>query len=37
VLLEGLKTAADFFFDEANKQLIVPDMVAGTLTFLPLK
>jgi len=37
VLLEGLKTAADFYFDEAQKQLIVPDMVAGTLTFLPLK
>lgn len=37
VLLEGLKTAADFFFDEAHKQLIVPDMVAGTLTFVPLE
>ncbi|MFM7056803.1 MAG: SMP-30/gluconolactonase/LRE family protein [Planctomycetota bacterium] len=37
VLLEGLKTAADFFFDETHKQLIVPDMVAGTLTFVPLK
>jgi hypothetical protein len=37
VLLEGLKTAADFYFDEAHKQLIVPDMVAGTLTFLPLQ
>jgi sugar lactone lactonase YvrE len=37
VLLEGLKTAADFFYDETQKQLIVPDMVGGTLTFVPLK
>jgi hypothetical protein len=36
ILLEGLKTAADFYFDERHNQLIVPDMVAGTLTFLPL-
>jgi hypothetical protein len=36
VLLEGLTTAADFFHDEAGRQLIVPDMIAGTLTFLPL-
>lgn len=37
VLLEGLKSAADFYFDDVQKQLIVPDMAAGTLTFLPLK
>lgn len=37
VLLEGLKTAADFFFDAKNQQLVIPDMVAGTLTFLPLE
>lgn len=36
VLLDGLKTAADFCFDETGKQLIVPDMAAGTLTFIPL-
>lgn len=35
VLLEGLKSAADFYYDEPNKQLIVPDMLSGTLTFLP--
>lgn len=37
LLLEGLKTAADFYYDAAGKQLIIPDMVAGTLVFLPLK
>ena len=37
VILDGLKTAADFFHDAANKQLIVPDMVGGTLTFLPIE
>ena len=36
VILDGLKTAADFFYDAKNKQLIVPDMVGGTLTFLPI-
>lgn len=37
VLLEGLKSAADFFYDGKNKQLIIPDMIAGTLIFLPLE
>jgi len=37
VLLEGLITAADFFHDRKNRQLIIPDMLAGTLTFLPLQ
>lgn len=37
VLLEGLTTAADFFHDERNRQLIIPDMLGGTLTFLPLR
>jgi hypothetical protein len=37
VILEGLKTAADFFHDRKNQQLIIPDMVAGTLVFLPLE
>lgn len=36
VLLEGLTTAADFFLDLKNKELVIPDMVAGTVTFLPL-
>lgn len=37
VLHEGLQTAADFFFDAKHNQLIVPDMVAGKLIFLPLE
>ena len=37
VLLEGLKSAADFFYDPANKQLVIPDMIGGTLTFLPIE
>lgn len=37
VLLEGLTTAADFFHDRKNRQLIIPDMLGGTLTFLPLE
>lgn len=37
VILDGLKSAADFFYDAKNKQLIVPDMIAGTLTFLPIE
>ena len=37
VLSEDFTTAADFFFDRKNKQLIVPDMIEGTLTFLPLE
>ena len=36
VIFEGLKSAADFYYDAKNKQLIVPDMIAGTLTFLPI-
>lgn len=36
VILDGLKTAADFFLDAPDHQLIVPDMVAGTLTFVPI-
>jgi len=36
VLHEGLKSAADFYYDEKDKQLVVPDMLSGTLVFLPL-
>jgi len=36
-LLEGLITAADFFHDRRHRQLIIPDMMAGTLTYLPLQ
>jgi hypothetical protein len=37
VILEGLTTAADFFYDAKHKQLLVPDMISGTLTFLPIE
>jgi sugar lactone lactonase YvrE len=36
VLIEGLTTAADFFHDRKGHQLVIPDMLEGTLTFLPL-
>ncbi len=31
VLIEGLQSAADFYLDEANKRILVPDMKAGTV------
>lgn len=37
VLSDKFTTAADFCFDRKNNQLIVPDMLAGMLTFLPLE
>lgn len=37
VLSDNFTTAADFYFDRKNNQLIVPDMLEGTLTFLPLE
>ena len=37
VLLEGLMSAADFYYDAKAKQLIVPDMLGGTLIFLPIQ
>ncbi len=37
VLIEGLQSAADFYLDEKAGYLIVPDMKAGTLTWVPLK
>ena len=37
VILEGLKSAADFFVDRKAKKLIVPDMLAGTLIFVDIK
>ena len=37
ILAEEFTTAADFCFDRKNNQLIVPDMLEGTLTFLPLE
>ena len=37
VLTDKFTTAADFFYDRKNKQLIIPDMLEGTLTFLPVE
>jgi sugar lactone lactonase YvrE len=36
VFAEGFKSAADFYLDAEAGQMILPDMLAGTLTFLPL-
>jgi sugar lactone lactonase YvrE len=33
VILEGLKSAADFYLDEEKKQIVVPDMLTGKLHF----
>lgn len=37
VISEGYQSAADFHLDHEAKVLILPDMLAGTLTFLPLE
>ena len=37
VILDGLQSAADFYYDVKQKQLVVPDMLSGTLVFLPIK
>jgi sugar lactone lactonase YvrE len=31
VVIDGLKSAADFYLDEENRRLLVPDMLAGTV------
>jgi hypothetical protein len=36
VVAEGFQSAADFFLDRKGQQILLPDMKAGTLTFLPL-
>ncbi len=36
VVIEGLKSAADFFLDEDARRLLVPDMLAGTVTIMSL-
>ena len=33
LIIEGHKSAADFYLDRKEKQLILPDMLAGSLTF----
>ena len=37
VLSDKFTTAADFYYDRKNKQLVIPDMLGGTLTFLPVE
>lgn len=37
VLAKDFTTAADFYYDRKNSQLIIPDMLEGTLTFLKLQ
>ena len=37
VFAEGFKSAADFYLDADAKQIVLPDLAAGTLNFLPLK
>jgi sugar lactone lactonase YvrE len=37
VVMDGFQSAADFFLDEKGRQLVVPDMKAGTITFVPLR
>ena len=32
VVIDGLKSAADFYLDEPNRRLLVPDMLAGTVS-----
>jgi sugar lactone lactonase YvrE len=36
LIAEGFQSAADFFLDQKAGVLVLPDMKAGTLTFLPL-
>lgn len=36
VLAEGFKSAADFYLDQEAKQIVLPDMLAGTLNFIAL-
>jgi sugar lactone lactonase YvrE len=36
VIAEGFQSAADFYLDAKGKQIVLPDMKAGTLSFIPL-
>jgi sugar lactone lactonase YvrE len=36
LIAEGFQSAADFFLDRKSGQLLLPDMKAGTVTFIPL-
>lgn len=35
-LIQGLQSAADFYLDEKNDEIVLPDMLAGTVIFVPL-
>ena len=37
VLADDFTTAADFYLDRKNKQLVIPDMLAGKIVFLPIE
>ena len=37
VLADDFTTAADFYLDRKGKQLVIPDMLAGKIVFLPLE
>jgi hypothetical protein len=36
LLIKGLQSAADFHLDESARLLLVPDMKAGTIVYVPL-
>lgn len=36
IVISGLQSAADFYLDAPAKQLVIPDMIAGTLIYLPI-
>ncbi|MEW6302624.1 MAG: gluconolaconase [Verrucomicrobiota bacterium] len=37
VMIEGLQSAADFYLDRKTRQIVLPDMKAGVVMFIPLK
>lgn len=37
VIKDGFQSAADFYLDLEAKQIVLPDMLAGTINFIPLK
>lgn len=37
VLIDGLQSAADFYVDDEAQRIVIPDMNAGKLIFLPMK
>lgn len=37
VLADDFTTAADFYLDRKNKQLVIPDMLGGKIVFLPIE